>query len=78
VSEDRSLGDLMDIWTSPDGTAWTISGRYDAERRLLRYDGAAWSDSGCVPTSHVSAVWGDSAGTIWTVGRGGVLRWREP
>ena len=47
-------------------------------RRILKWNGSAWStqNSGTLPTLY--GVWGIDANNIWAVGEGGtILRWRS-
>lgn len=66
------------VWASGTTDVWvTTYDRFNdlgTGRRLLHWDGSAWSDQQS-PVGMIAAISGSSATNVWVVGRGGASRW---
>lgn len=75
--------DLWGVWGASPDDVWAVggAGKQDADRTVLRWDGASWSAVDLPPLDRpkVSAfykVWGSGPDDVWIVGRNGaVLHW---
>jgi hypothetical protein len=68
--------DLLDVWSSAEGTAWAVG----ASGVILRHDGELWAAIPSGPNGGVSVdlrgVWGSAPNDVWAVGTGGTaLHW---
>lgn len=68
--------DLLDVWSSNEGTAWAVG----ASGVILRHDGELWAAIPSGPngglTVDLRGVWGSAPNDVWAVGTGGTaLHW---
>lgn len=68
--------DLLDVWSSEEGTAWAVG----ASGVILRHDGELWAAIPSGPngglTVDLRGVWGSAPNDVWAVGTGGTaLHW---
>ena len=72
---------LRDVWSAGDGVVWAVGWKdpllYDADGVVLRWDGAAWTETFTDPL-RLHAVWGSSATDLWIGGDSGLFHGTGP